>query len=176
MNDECPGSVTHWAVLPVPALTWLGVVQESEVHFYTSLPQLRHSLQNSKIQLVTNSPQGLPRLLNTHKLRILTIRIVLHHETGFISLPTRFLYCQMTFWMMTLSLKHKVFSLTAQPQPCTAIFLMLHIAKHWCETQYVLKTWNSQESWWRGRKGLNRGAIVSVCHTRSELKYDSWVQ
>lgn len=45
MSDEGPGSVTHGAVLPVPALTGLGVVQEGKVHFYTRLPQLRHSLQ-----------------------------------------------------------------------------------------------------------------------------------
>lgn len=32
MNDERPGSVTHGAVLPVPALTRLGVVQERKVH------------------------------------------------------------------------------------------------------------------------------------------------
>lgn len=33
MDDERPGGVTHGAVLPVPALTGLGVVQEREVHF-----------------------------------------------------------------------------------------------------------------------------------------------
>lgn len=33
MNDEGPGSVTHGAVMPGPALARLGVVQEREVHF-----------------------------------------------------------------------------------------------------------------------------------------------
>ena len=33
MNDEGPGGIAHRAVLPVPALARLGIVQEGEVHF-----------------------------------------------------------------------------------------------------------------------------------------------
>lgn len=38
-------SIAHRAVLPVPALAGLGVVQERELHVHASLLQLSHSLQ-----------------------------------------------------------------------------------------------------------------------------------